>query len=72
MIFTRIAWVLGLAIFAAMCWLAVDGFKPVVPFLVTAVVLVALVGGGNVIGGRSSYGGGRGAQRRDPGAGGPP
>ncbi|MGH9047831.1 MAG: hypothetical protein ACRDVW_11060 [Acidimicrobiales bacterium] len=63
MIFTRIALVVGLAVVATMCWLAIDGFKPVVPLLVTAIALVALVGGGSIVGGRSSRGG------RAPGAG---
>jgi hypothetical protein len=56
-IFTRIAWVIGLALFATLCWMAIDGFSPVVPLLLTTVVIVVLVAGGNVIGGRSSYGG---------------
>jgi hypothetical protein len=56
-IFTRIAWVIGLALFATLCWMTVDGFSPGVPLLVTAVVIVVLIAGGNVIGGRSSYGG---------------
>jgi hypothetical protein len=54
MIFTRIAWVAGLALFAAMCWLAIVGFTPVVPLLVTAVALFVLVGGGNLVNGRTS------------------
>ena len=62
MIFTRIAWVLGLALFAGMCWLAVDGFAPIVPFLVTAIALFVLVGGGNLIQGRSPFPGGRRGQ----------
>src|ERR1039458_7320370 len=44
-----------------MCWLAATGFTPVVPVLVTAIALLVLVGGGNMIRGRSSpYGGGGG------------
>ena len=74
MIFTKIAWVLGLMLLATMCWLAAMGFTPVVPFLVTAFALFALIGGGNLIGGRSSpYGGhvGRGPSEPEgpPGAG---
>jgi hypothetical protein len=53
-IFTRIAWVVGLALFATLCWMAIDGFSPAVPLLVTAIVIVVLVGGGNLIGGRST------------------
>jgi hypothetical protein len=56
-IFTRIAWVIGLALFATLCWMALDGFSPAVPLLVTAIVIVLLVAGGNVIGGRSTPGG---------------
>ena len=60
MIFTRIALVIGLVLVAAMCWLAATGFTPVVPFLVTAIALLVLVGGGNLIQGRPPpYGGGR-------------
>ncbi len=61
-IFTRIAWVIGLALFATLCWMTIDGFSPGVPLLVTTVVLVVLVAGGNLIGGRSSHGG-RGRSR---------
>ncbi len=67
MIFTRIAWVAGLAVFTAMCWLGIEGFKPVVPLIVTAVALVALIAGGNVIGGRSGSRGRGGARSSDPG-----
>jgi hypothetical protein len=56
-IFTRIAWLIGLALFATMCWMAIDGFSPVMPFLVTTIVIVVLVAGGNAIGGRSTPGG---------------
>jgi hypothetical protein len=60
-IFTRIALVIGLVLVATMCWLAATGFTPVVPVLVTAIALLVLVGGGNMIRGRSSpYGGRRG------------
>jgi len=65
-IFTRIALVLGLAIVCATLWLAIIGFTPAVPLLVTAVVLLVLIGGGNLINGRSSpYGGRGGASDRD-------
>jgi hypothetical protein len=57
-IFTRIAWVIGLALFATLCWMALDGFSPAVPLLVTTIVIVLLVAGGNLIGGRSTPGGG--------------
>lgn len=57
MIFTRIAWVIGLALFATLCWMTIDGFSPGVPLLVTSVVIVVLIAGGNLIGGRSSPGG---------------
>lgn len=54
MIFTKIAWVFGLLVVATMCWLAIRGLSIVVPFLVTGLVLVVLVGGGNLLNGRSS------------------
>jgi hypothetical protein len=56
-IFTRIAWVLGLAVFVGLCWLASIGFPPAAPLVVTAVVLVVLIGGGNLLRGRSPSGG---------------
>jgi len=63
-IFTRIAWVAGLAVFAGLCWLAVLGFPPAGPMVVTAVVLVALIAGGSALRGRStSRGPGDGAPR---------
>ena len=59
MIFTRIAMVVGFALVGVLCWLAAAGFGPVYPFLVTAAVMVLLVGGGNLIQGRSPpHGGG--------------
>jgi hypothetical protein len=64
-IFTRLAWVIGLALFAMLCWMAIDGFSPAVPLLVTAIVIVVLVAGGNAIGGRSTPGGRSGAQMGD-------
>ena len=54
MIFTRVAWILGLMVVAAMLWLAIIGFTPFVPILVTAVALLILVGGGNFLNGRST------------------
>ena len=60
MIFTRLAWLFGLLLLAFLCWLAIRGITIVVPFLVTAFVLVLLIGGGNVISGRSSSSGGPG------------
>jgi hypothetical protein len=57
-IFTRIAMLMGLALVGAMCWLAASGFAPVYPFLVTAVVMILLVGGGNLIQGRTPPHGG--------------
>jgi hypothetical protein len=53
-IFTRLAWVIGLALFATLCWMAIDGFSPADPLLVTAIVIVVLVAGGSLIGGRST------------------
>jgi hypothetical protein len=53
-IFTRIAWVAGLLLVVALCWLAIRGLTTVVPFLVTGLVLVILIGGGNVIHGRGA------------------
>jgi hypothetical protein len=67
MIFTKIAWLIGLALVATMTWLAFDGLTIVVPFLVTGFVLLLLVGGGNMIGGRSAPGR---AHRTDGGSGG--
>jgi hypothetical protein len=58
-IFTRIAWLLGVAFFGFLCWLALIGFTPAIALVVTAVILFALVGGGNALRGRSSYGGAR-------------
>ena len=60
MIFTRLAWILGLALLAAVCWLAIAGLSPAVPLLVTGAVLVVLVGGGNFLRGRSQPGPTRG------------
>jgi len=60
-IFTKIAWLGGLVVLALLCWLAVRGLTMVVPFLVTGVVLVVLIGGGNLIHGRTPE------RERDPG-----
>jgi hypothetical protein len=65
-IFTRIATVLGLMLVGLLCWLAAAGFGPVYPFLITAVVMVVLVGGGNLIQGRSPPYGGHGSASREP------
>ena len=71
MIFTRAAWVPGVALVGFLCWLAVNGITQVVPLLVTAFALLALIGGGNFINGRSRPYGGHGARRsHEPG--GPP
>ena len=63
MIFTRAAWVLGVALVGFLCWLAFNGITQVVPLLVTAFALLALIGGGNFINGRSPPYGGHGARR---------
>ena len=60
MIFTRLAWLFGVLLLAFLCWLAIRGLTILVPLLVTAFVLVVLIGGGNLISGRSSSSGGRG------------
>jgi hypothetical protein len=65
-IFTRLAWVIGLALFATLSWMAIDGFSPAVPLLVTAIVIVVLVAGGNLIGGRSTPSGRSRAGSGDP------
>jgi hypothetical protein len=62
MIFTKVAWIAGLAVFAAMCWLAIIGFSPVVPLLITAIALFVLIGGGNLVNGRASPYGSRGGR----------
>ncbi len=66
MIFTRIATVLGMMLVGLMCWLAAAGFGPVYPFLITAIVMVVLVGGGNLIQGRSPPYGGHGRAPNEP------
>jgi hypothetical protein len=72
-IFTRIAWVLGLMFVGALCWLAAaTGFTPAIAFVVTAFALVALIGGGNLINGRSPPYGGRRGDRDPSEPGGPP
>jgi len=65
-IFTRIATVLGVMLVGLMCWLAAAGFGPVYPFLITAIVMVVLVGGGNLIQGRSPPYGGHGRAPNEP------
>lgn len=67
MIFTRIAMVISVMLLGVLCWLAAAGFGPVYPFLVTAIVMVILVGGGNLIQGRSPpHGGGRSHAPSEP------
>jgi hypothetical protein len=56
MIFTKIALVLGVLVLGFVVWLALVGVHAVGEGLVTLVVLVLLVGGGNLLGGRHSYG----------------
>jgi hypothetical protein len=68
MLFTRIAWILGLAALGGLFWLATIGFPPATPLLVTGVVLVLLVGGGNALRGRSTSGRAGGPGRPPPGA----
>ncbi|HXQ18954.1 MAG TPA: hypothetical protein VN781_04930 [Acidimicrobiales bacterium] len=51
---TRLALVLGALVLAGLCVLAGIGFTAAIPVLVTVAVLVVLVGGGNLIAGRSS------------------
>jgi hypothetical protein len=46
---TRLAVVLGVAVLGALCFLAAIGFTPLVAPLVTVVLLVVLVGGGNLL-----------------------
>jgi len=65
-IFTRIATVLAVMLVGLMCWLAAAGFGPVYPFLITAIVMVVLVGGGNLIQGRSPPYGGHGRAPSEP------
>ncbi len=63
MLFTRIAWLLGLAALGGLFWLAIIGFPPAAPLLITGVVLVGLVAGGSALRGRSSAGRARGSGR---------
>jgi hypothetical protein len=56
---TRLAVVLGVLLLGALCFLAAIGFTPLVAPLVTVVLLVVLVGGGNLLSGRSQHGGRR-------------
>jgi len=62
----------GLVLVGGMCWLAASGFSPVYPFLVTALAMIVLVGGGNLIGGRTPPRGGHGAPSSVEAEGSPP
>jgi len=53
-IFTRIAWIAGLVLLAALCWLAIRGLTSAALFLLTGLVLLLLIGGGNYLNNRSS------------------
>lgn len=59
----RVAVVGGVVVLGALIALAVAGFTPVVPILITVGALVVLVGGGNWLGGRSTP---HAAPRPDP------
>lgn len=72
MIFTRIAILAGLVLVGGMCWLAFSGFSPVYPILVTGVALLLLVGGGNLIGGRTPPRGGHAVPAPGESEGSPP
>ena len=56
MIVTRTAQVLGILAFGGLVILAIAGFTPAVPLVVTAVALVVLIGGGNLLAGRNPHG----------------
>ncbi len=56
MIVTRTAWVLGILAFGALVVMAIAGFGPAVPLVITAVALVALIGGGNWLAGPNPHG----------------
>ncbi|MHB1774366.1 MAG: hypothetical protein ACYCU7_00015 [Acidimicrobiales bacterium] len=49
---TRLAVVLGVVAFGVLCWAAAAGVEAAYELLVSLVVLVALVAGGNWLGGR--------------------
>ncbi|HVC13693.1 MAG TPA: hypothetical protein VND62_02410 [Acidimicrobiales bacterium] len=71
MTFTKIAVVGGVALLAFVSWLAASGFGAAREGLISLVALVVLVGGGNLLAGRSGHYG-RGAVRvpqgQDPAA----
>jgi hypothetical protein len=52
MTFTKIAVVGGIVLFGFVCWLAASGFGAAREGLISFLVLVALVGGGNLLAGR--------------------
>lgn len=54
MIVTKLAIVVGILLFALLCWLAVDGMAIATELVITVGALVVLVGGGNWLSGRSS------------------
>ncbi|MGH8987895.1 MAG: hypothetical protein ACRDXC_04750 [Acidimicrobiales bacterium] len=69
MTFTKVAVVAFLALLGFSCWLAASGFGAAREVLISLVVLVVLVGGGNLLSGRGGHYGRRGApSSRDPGA----
>jgi hypothetical protein len=53
MTFTKIAVVGGLVLLGFVCWLAASGFGAAREGLISFFVLVALVGGGNLLAGRA-------------------
>ena len=55
MSFTRIAVWIGVVLFGLMCFLAAIGFTAMIGPLVTVALLVLLIGGGNLMRGRSPY-----------------
>ncbi len=46
-------WVAGLLVYAGVVLMAMAGFTAVLPLVVVPPVLVALIGGGNLLGGRT-------------------
>lgn len=59
--FTKLAVAFGFLLLGFLVWLAVVGLRPVGEGLVTVFALVLLVGGGNLIAGRSHHGARRSA-----------
>jgi hypothetical protein len=63
----RIAWIGGVIVFCFVVYLAIRGVTAMVPLVVTAVVLVAMIAGGNLVsGGRPSYGRSAPAEEETP------